>query len=33
MIRKMPAATITSPMNEPRDWCRLVSRLERHPLG
>jgi len=33
MMANTPAAMITSPRNEPTDWCRLFSRLERHPLG
>ena len=26
-------AMSTSTAKEPSDWCLLVSRLERHPLG
>ena len=33
MMTKTTAAMSASPANERSDWCGLVSRLERHPLG
>ncbi len=33
MMMKTAPAMIASSANEPRDWCGLVSKLERQPLG
>ncbi len=33
MMKKTAPAMIASSANEPMDWCGLVSKLERQPLG